>query len=150
VKPDVTVPEFSFDLGKALPIPTVEGANVKKLRAPAADAQASASDVIDTFYTEAFLDPSNWRDGSYDDVFTAFRSDAASQAQNDLGALTAGSVGDTFSKITPAHSTLKTNVLMDSKGQPASMVAIVKFVAKGTAIGGGTHTFVSLGQFFLL
>ena len=28
--------------------------------------------------------------------------------------------------------------------------SIVKFVAKGTAINGGTHMFVSLGQFFLL
>lgn len=148
--PDVTVPDFSFDLGKALPIPTVEGANVKKLRAPASQAQQSANDVIDTFYTEAFLDPANWRDGSYDDAFQGFRSDAATQAKNDTAALTAGSVGDTFSKITPAHSTLKTNVLLDSKGQPVSMVAIVKFVAKGVALNGGTHTFVSLGQFFLL
>jgi len=147
--PDNTVPEFSFSTGKAIPIPTVAGVKAKKLKGAATQAQSKADEVMDSFYTEAFLDPANWRDGSYDDVFKSFSSGAAAQAQKDLATLTAGSVGGTIASISPAKSTLSTRVLMDSKGQPASIVALVKFSAKGSVTAGGTHVFSSVGQYFL-
>ena len=148
--PDMTVPEFSFTVAKAVPIATAQNADPKKYAAAAKGAARSANDVIDSLYTQAFLDPANWRRSSYDDAFAAFDQTATDQAQRQLPVLTAGEgAGDTYTSIAPSHSTLKTRVLMDEKGRPASIVAIVRFKADGKHKDGSTTVFVSEGQYFL-
>jgi hypothetical protein len=145
----VTTPDFDFKTAKVVAIPTA-GQTPKKLTAAATGASKQAVVVLDALYTEGFLDPSSWDDASYDDVWAQFEKDAATEAQSHAGALTAGSAaGDAYTTIEPAKGTVKPRVLMDPKGQPLSVVAIVYFTAKGMHDDGSYTLFKSTGQYFL-
>jgi hypothetical protein len=142
-------PDFDFKTAKVVAIPT-GGQTPKKLTAAANGASKQAVLVLDSVYTEGFLDPSSWEGASYDDVWTQFEKQAATEAQSQEDTLTAGSAaGDTYTSIEPAKGTLKPRVLMDPQGRPLSVVAIVYFAARGTHDDGSYTLFKSTGQYFL-
>jgi hypothetical protein len=155
------VPEFSFKVSEPSVITTAPNPNPeapgltpaqtkiaeKKAVTAALPAAAAASKALDTFYTAAFLDPANWQDAVYDEAFTDFSQQAQKQAADQVEVLTAGSdAGTTFDSIVPLTSTVRTRVLLDPKGLPASVVGIVKFQASGFGTQ-GRHQFVSTGQY---
>ena len=143
-------PAFDFKGSKARAIPTVATQVAKKLKAPAAAAAKQTTAVIDTLYTEAFLDPGNWTNGSYDSALEVFDAGAAGRAKVDLASLTAGaSAGDTYDDIQPGRGLISSQVLIDAKGQAISVVAKVTFTAKGTNKDGTITLFVSESQYFL-
>jgi hypothetical protein len=147
---DPKTPLFDFKVAKTVVVPVSVNQNRKKLEEPATAASDKAVAVMDTVYTESFLDPNSWNDANYDDAWTQFTQDAATQAQADSDTLTAGTgAGDSYDTITPVRGAVKPRVLMDETGQPVSVVASVVFSAQG-AHGDGTYTlFKSSGQFFL-
>jgi hypothetical protein len=144
-----STPNFDFKTAKAVAIPT--GTQTpKKLKAAATGASRQAVLVLDAVYTEGFLDPNSWNDASYGDVWAQFRKDAATEAESHVDTLTAGSTaGDSYSTIEPAKATIRPRVLMDPKGQPLSVLAIVYFSAKGMHEDGSYTLFRSTGQYFL-
>jgi hypothetical protein len=143
-------PAFDFKVAKAVVVPVSEEQKRKKLEAAATAASDRAVAVMDTIYTETFLDPSSWKGADYDDAWTQFTQDAATEAEADTDTLTAGTgAGDSYDTIEPIKGEVKPRVLVDEKGQPISVMASVSFSAQG-AHGDGTYTlFKSSGQFFL-
>lgn len=147
--PDMTVPEFAFDLRRTTAEPT-EGDRRAK---PSPQAKAAAKDVgaaLSSLYTEAFLDPANWREGAYDDLWAMFAGEARRAAQGDVEVLTVGAtLGETFDDIEPKIGSLSAEVLTDPEGEAALVVAKVAFKALGAGTDGTTTVFASEGLFFL-
>jgi hypothetical protein len=145
---DDTIPAFDFTLGKTSAVSVTD----EKGHTPHS-AQAAATDIsttLDTLYTEAFLDPANWRDGSYDEVWPVFADSAASAAQQDAATLTVGAAGgDAFEKIADPKGRLQVKVLLNDKDEVATAVAIVRFSAVGTRTDGKLTLFRSTGQYFM-
>jgi hypothetical protein len=143
-------PDFAFTTTKILPIPTAEGAKLAKLKPAAKTAADAATTALDALYSNAFLVPGNWKDGSYDDVWASFDTKSSAAAKQDLETLTAGTAaGDTYSDIQPARGAVKFSVLMDAKGQPQTVSATLVFSANATKTSGGTTLLRSEAHYFL-
>jgi hypothetical protein len=147
---DPATPTFDFQVAKAVVVTVSVDQSRKKLEGPATTASDQAAAVMDTIYTETFLDPSSWKDANYDDAWTQFTQDAATQAEADTDTLTAGTAaGDSYDTIEPLKGAVKPRVLVDEKGQPVSVVASVVFSAQGAHDDGSYTLFKSTGEFFL-
>lgn len=147
--PNNSIPKFHFTLVKTLAIPT-NGTRAAKLAGSATAAAHQATKTLTELYTEAFLDPANWRDGVYRQVWPLFDGQAAAAAQGSIQTLTAGTTaGSTFDAIQPANAKLSFKVLMDDKGMPSTIVGIVHFSANATRKDGRLTALVSVGQYFL-
>ncbi|MEA2581585.1 MAG: hypothetical protein QOE83_2477 [Actinomycetota bacterium] len=145
---DKPIPEFSFTIAKAQAVPTKVGVTPKKLAGKAKSATKAAATVLDTFYTDAFLDPNVW--GQDPTAFDAFTPDAKAAATKRLNILTAGPrAADELTDLQPAPSKLSTKVLFDAKGAAYQVMATVLFTADATLTSGDHATLVSTGQYFL-
>jgi hypothetical protein len=146
-------PAFAWDESKAAAVTTAvqaDGADkAKGADEAAAPAAAAAAQVLDELYTQAFLVPQNWQEGTYEDAVAVFARQAQPRALKQIEVLTAGTaVGEVLDRIDPKVGTLKTTVLLDPDGRPYSVVGTVKFTARGK--GETTNvTFASNGQYFL-
>jgi hypothetical protein len=146
---DDTIPAFDFRLGRAVPV-LVTHNNPKKFDPTATDVGTQVGDTMTDLYTDAFLDPANWRDGSYDEVWPLFEEGSQAAAQQEETTLTLGpTAGDQFDKVDQPVGTLNVRVLLDRENQPVTAVAIVKFKALASAKNGTTTAVVSTGQYFL-
>ena len=141
-------PEFAFKVQKGPVVTTAEGADQQKAVAAAAPASKAVTAVLDTFFTEAFLDPANWQEGDYEEALQVFSADARAEAEQQLELLTAGTEVSGLETIRPMASTVKTEVLVDPKNVPASVIGIVKFQASGVE-GSQRFVFNSKGQYTL-
>ncbi len=156
-------PEFAFEASEPIVITTatnpqpeapprtpIQVKAAKKRASTAAQPAADAAvETLDAYYTAAFLDPANWQDAAYDEVFVSFTNQARSEAASQLEVMTAGSeAGFNYDTIQPLPSSVRTKVLLDPKGLPASVVGIVKFQANGDG-SSGRHVFLSKGQFVM-
>jgi hypothetical protein len=146
--PDNTIPKFAFTRGKTSAVAVKDQKN-NSVPASAKTAAAGVTTAMTTLYTEAFLDPANWRNGSYDEVWPVFVENALGPAQQDASTLTVGGGGGTFDTITQPKGRLNVKVLLNDKDQVATAVAIVKFSAVGTRKDGKLTVFHSTGQYFL-
>ena len=122
------------------------------LRLRGASKVASDRVIVATtrLYREAFLDPANWRTGTYDALWEDFASTAKVQARKDARILTAGSAAaDAYAGIVPRHSTIATTVLLDRKGKATVVLVTARFEAFGRTLSGASNTrFDSAGRFF--
>jgi hypothetical protein len=147
--PDNTIPAFDFRVTRAIPI-LVTDKKPNQFDSAARDVAGQVGDTMTTLYTEAFLDPANWRDGSYDEVWPLFEDGSQAAAQQAGTTLTLGpSAGDRFDTVDQPLGTLSVKVLLDRTNKPATAVAIVKFKALATAKVGAPILVVSTGQYFL-
>ncbi len=106
--------------------------------------------AMSAYYEDAFLDPSEWRTGSYQRAFSLMYPARLADAQAQVPTITAGpNAGAVYSNIRPLPSTIEVKVLIDARGKPQTAVAIVDFQAIATQRLGGTHRIESTGQFFL-
>ena len=150
-----TSPGFAFEVTSTVPVTTVllkpneSPPDLQKSLQAAKPATAIAEKAMHAFYTNAFLAPANWTNGSYQDAFTAFAAPARLRATQQIDVLTAGrTAGDTYSAIEPAKATIHTRVLLDPKGLPSSAVSTITFTADATLKdGSGTVTIISKGQY---
>jgi hypothetical protein len=146
-------PPFKFKITKTVAVttaPEVDAAAKAKAEAAAKPVANTTQKMLHTFYSDAFLAPGNWMDGSWgDDVFAMFDHGAQAEALKQIPVLTAGpGAGDAYSTITPVKSNLRSKVLFDPKGVPTSAVDIVFFSAKGANKSGqGSVSIVSKGQY---
>jgi hypothetical protein len=121
---------------------------IKRRQREASERAANAATAILTdFYTEGFLDPANWQQGSYTDAFGDFASGARERAETRAGLLTAGPrAGDRYERILPVSGRLFTRILLDRAGKPALLWSAVRFSA--AAMGPEPVTLRSTAQFF--
>lgn len=149
-EPDDTVPDFDFKVKSTEPIPTEAKANAGALKEAAGEGAEDVQAALTGLFREAFLDPANWREGDYDDVWALFDDSIASQAEKDQETLTLGAdAGDRFKSVAPRSGVLKIDVLLDADGVPAAAVAKVKFSAKAKGKKAPIVMVDSRGQFFL-
>lgn len=143
-------PELTFTSRKPVVVTVTATQDPKSLAGAATTASNRAVAVVDTVYTEAFLDPSSWNGGDYDDAWTQFTDEASAQAEADADTLTAGSTaGDVYDTIEPKKATVRPRVLVDDSGKPVSVMALVIFTARGLHEDGSFTLFKSTGEFFL-
>jgi hypothetical protein len=144
------VPEFDFTVRRAIAIATAAEADVQALAPEAEAAGAEITPTIDGLYTNAFLDPSNWKDGDYEEVFAAFAPDAVGAAEQNVDSLTLGATaGEDFVSVEPDKGSLSYEVLFDRDGNPDTTVVSVRFTALGERTDGTFVQIVSEGQYFL-
>ena len=141
-------PEFAFEATKVTAVPTRAGAKDEELDAKASPVAVEIKDAMDALYIGAFLDPGNWQEGAYDDVWELFEPGAGAEAQAQVDTLTAGTgAGDAFREIQPTLGVLQMKVLFDQKDHAFSAVAIVRFGARGKSKDGPDVRIRSEGQF---
>jgi hypothetical protein len=144
------VPPFEFRLGKTGVVATVEGADVDVLKTAAEPATAAVATVIDDLYTNAFLDPTNWREGDYEEILALFSDEAAPAASENLETLTLGAgAGDVYEAVTPNKGSLTFEVLFDPEGNPHTVVVSLRFYALGERTDGTWTSIISAGDVFL-
>jgi hypothetical protein len=144
------VPAFDFTVTSVTTEATSDKTDAATLPAEAQKVADQVVPVLDQLYTEGFLDPNNWKDGEYDEVWEVFDASALPSAQEDVETLTLGvDAGDTFDSVGPDEGTLKIRVLFDEAGKPVSAVAVADFTAFGDRKDGKYVKFVSHGQYFL-
>jgi hypothetical protein len=147
---DEPAPPFDFIVKPATAIPTAPDADEAALSASADEVAQEITPMIDDLYTNAYLDPSNWRHDDYEEVFTAFAPDAAATAEQSVETLTLGATaGDVFDTVEPGKSKLTYQVLFDPDGAPESAVVSVIFRATAERKNGTFLAIVSEGEFFL-
>lgn len=149
IGPDLLeTPPFAFEASKVIVVPTRADAQDGELEAKAEPVAAEVEDTMDALYIGAFLDPGNWQEGAYDDVWELFEPGAGAEAQAQVDTLTAGTgAGDAFDEIQPTLGTLQMKVLFDQEDQAFSAVAIVRFAARGKSKEGPDVRIRSEGQF---
>ncbi|HZD80201.1 MAG TPA: hypothetical protein VE646_09200 [Actinomycetota bacterium] len=146
---DDSIPRLRFRLSKVVPVPVTD-AKPSELEHAARPAASAVTKTITALYSEAFLDPGNWRGGSYDSVWTLFDDGSRSAAQGEDQTLTLGpSAGDRYETVKQPKGKLSVKVLLDDKEQAATAVAIVRFETVATGKDGTLTTVVSTGQYFL-
>lgn len=144
------VPEFDFTVGRAKAVATASEADTEALEAEAGDIGQEITPVLDELYTNAFLDPANWREGDYDEVLAMFSEGATSTAQQSVEVLTLGATaGDVYDRVTPEKGSIGFTVLFDPAGSPSTAVAQVRFTALGERSDGTFTLIVSKGELFL-
>jgi hypothetical protein len=147
---DEPAPPFDFIVKPATAIPTAPDADEASLSANATEVAQEITPTIDDLYTNAYLDPSNWRHDDYEEVFTALAPDAAATAEQSVETLTLGATaGDVFDTVDPGKSKLTYQVLFDPDGAPESAVVSVIFRATAERKNGTLLAIVSEGEFFL-
>lgn len=148
--PSDEVPAFVFKLSKTDLVATDEDAELEALRPAAEAAGEEVAPVLDDLYTNAFLDPTNWREGDYEEIFELFTDDAAASARENLETLTLGvTAGDVYEVVTPRKGSLRFSVLFDLDGAVDTIVVRVRFYALGERTDGTYTSIVSAGQVFL-
>jgi hypothetical protein len=148
---DEVAPAFDFTVkGGARAVATSTDTDDDALNASAQQVTEDVTPTIDDLYTFAFLDPSNWRDGEYDEAFEAFANGARQTARGSADVLTLGAgAGDGFKSVQPRKSTLSYQVLFDKDGNPDTVVATVVFRALGERKDGTYLAILSEGTLFL-
>lgn len=144
------VPEFDFTVGRAKAVATAPEADAEALETEAGDIGLEITPVLDELYTNAFLDPANWREGNYEEVLAVFSEGAISAAQQSVEVLTLGATaGDVYDRVTPETGSIGFTVLFDPAGSPNTAVAQVRFTALGERSDGTFTLIVSKGELFL-
>jgi hypothetical protein len=144
------VPAFDFTVGRARAVATAPEADTTALETEAGDIGEEITPVLDELYTNAFLDPANWREGDYEEVLAVFSEGAASTAQQSVEVLTLGATaGDVYDRVTPEKGSIGFTVLFDPAGSPNTAVAQVRFTALGERSDGTFTLIVSMGELFL-
>ncbi|HKN80320.1 MAG TPA: hypothetical protein VJZ98_03180, partial [Actinomycetota bacterium] len=69
---DEPAPPFDFIVKPATAISTAPDADEATLSASADEVAQEITPMIDDLYTNAYLDPSNWRHDDYEEVFATF------------------------------------------------------------------------------
>lgn len=142
------VPPFDFQVRKVRAIATSEDADVEALGQQATALADELAPVLDDLFTAAYLDPENWREGDYEEVWATFSDGARSTAEENAETLTLGaSAGDLYESVAPKKGVLDVEVLFDADGQPTSVVANFQFSAIGARTDETYTAVVSDGQF---
>jgi hypothetical protein len=149
--PSMETPPFDFRLSRTTDVvATADDVEIETLR-PTADAvREDVVPVLDELYTNAYLDPTNWREGDYEEILDLFTEGAAASVAENLETLTLGaSAGDLYDTVSPTKGSLRFSVLFDPEGGVDTIVVRVRFYALGERTDGTFVSIVSAGQVFL-
>ena len=144
---DDEIPAFEFKAKRVGVEATTENADLDAMRVTAGQIQTEIVPELNALFTEAFLDPENWRNGEYDEVLEPFADDALPHVQEGLETLTLGAnAGDVYDEVTPTKGSVATKVLFDLDGNPNTVNVTFRFYALGERKDGTYTAIVSHGQ----
>lgn len=143
-----TAGHFSFHIDQPQVLLTSSETNPGRAAKAAKPAAQQVEKLIHDFYVEAYLDPVQWENGAYAGTFNAFSDGAKSEAMGQIDAMTAGTqAADTIDTIDTDTASLKEKVLMDQRGNPYAVVAVVTFEASAGMKDGSSGNITSQGQY---
>ena len=97
------MPAFDFTVTSVTTEATSDKADAATLPAEAQKVADQVMPALDQLYTEGFLDPKNWKDGEYDEVWEVF-ADSRCLRQENVETLTLGvDAGDTYDSVGPSR-----------------------------------------------
>jgi hypothetical protein len=144
------VKPVEFKVRKARAVATSETADMEALGQQAESLGQELTPTLNDLFTNAFIDPDNWKGGDYTQVWDAFTDGARASAEQDVETLTAGATaGDVYDWIEPTKGSLEFDVLFDQDDAPTSVVVKFRFYALGSRSDGTYTAIVSHGQLFL-
>lgn len=144
------VTPIEFKIRKTRAVATNEAADVDALAQQAAGIGQELTPMLNDLFTSAFLDPENWKEGDYTEVWDAFADDARASAEQSIETLTLGAAaGEVYDQIEPTKGSLEFDVLFDRDDVPTSVVVKFRFYALGTRSDDTYTAIVSHGQLFL-
>jgi hypothetical protein len=149
--PSMETPPFEFRLSRTTDVvATADDVEVETLRPTADTVREDVVPVLDELYTNGYLDPTNWREGDYEEILELFTEDAATSVTENLETLTLGATaGDVYDSVSPNKGSLRFSVLFDPEGGVNTIVVRVRFYALGERTDGTFVSIVSAGQVFL-
>jgi hypothetical protein len=143
-----TAGHFTFHIDQPQVLLTSPQTNPGRAAKDAKPAAQAVEKLIHDFYVEAYLDPVQWANGPYAGAFSAFSDGAKAEAMSQLDAMTAGAqAADAIDTIDTKDASLKEKVLMDQRGNPYSVVAVVTFEASAAMKDGSSGDITSQGQY---
>jgi hypothetical protein len=144
------VPEFEFKLSKIDVEPTAGEADSAALEEAAEGVAIEIVPILDELYTNGYLDPANWREGDYEEIFGLFSDAAAGPAREGIETLTLGAgAGDVYDRVTPRKGGLQFKVLFDPEEAPDTVAVRIRFFALGERKDGEFISIFSGGQMTL-
>ena len=148
---DEAAPPFDFRVGRVRVERVVADADTDALQTEAETlVTEEITPVIDELWTDGFLDPANWRQGDYEELFALFEGDTATTAQSSVDVLTLGAAaGDQYERVTPDRGGIAYTVLFDRDNNPDTVTASVRFRATAELKDGTFVAIVSAGELFL-
>jgi hypothetical protein len=149
--PSMETPPFEFRLSRTTDVvATAADVAIETLRPAAEAAGGDVVSVLDELYTNGYLDPTNWREGDYEEILELFTEDAAASVTENLETITLGATaGDVYETVAPRKGSLRFSVLFDPEGAVDTIVVRVRFFALGERVDGTYTSIVSAGQVFL-
>ena len=143
-------PAFDFKVGKTAAISTSDKVKGKDLQSQADQVAQQTLPTIDALFTEAYLNPNNWKHDDYGSALDEFDDAARPSAERELATVTLGpDAGNTYSTVTPRKSKVWFRVLFDPSGNPSQVVAKVRFHALGKRQDGTYTDITAHGEFFM-
>lgn len=139
------VPDLVWDVERVRSTPVDAEASEGDLEA----AREAVADLLDRYYTTAFLDPAQWDGGAFPELGSYFVGRAADRARRDRGGLTLGEDAARIERVAPASATLQLSFLVDPRAAPYAAVATVEFRGDGRATGGGALTIEHRGRYLV-
>ena len=141
---------IEFKIRKTRAVATNEAADVDALTQQAASIGQELTPMFNELFTNAYVDPENWQDGDYTEVWERFADGARASAEQSVETLTIGAnAGDVYDEIEPTKGSLEFDVLFDQDDAPTSVVVKFRFYAFGTRSDGTYTAIISHGQLFL-
>lgn len=118
----------------------------------AANATAKqVENLVNTYYNDAFLQPSQWGDGAFPSLSGLFTSDAATSVGANLQTLALGPLAKQIARVTPTKETESTvNVLIEADGTPSYATVITRFEARATPSAGGPAVVILQSAQFMI
>jgi hypothetical protein len=145
-----TTPPFDFKVGKTTSVSTSDKFKAKALQSKADQAAQAALPTIDTLFTEAYLNPNNWKHDDYGSALDEFDDAAQPSAEHQLATVTLGpNAGSTYTSVAPSKSKVWFKVLFDPSGNASQVVARVRFHALGKRPNGTYTDITAHGEFFM-
>jgi hypothetical protein len=146
-----STPAFSFTVQKAIGTTLEPGVKDQDVSARADIVAAELAPTFDLLFSAAYLDPENWREGTYDDVWTFFGDEARPTAVASAQTLTLGDLGARFDDVQPVRGVLGARVLFDADGEPKLVAVRITFRATGTpgADAANAAQIIARGEFLV-
>jgi hypothetical protein len=137
--------DFEFEIGKV-------GGSAIAERAPEGALEEAAEQIretLDGLYVIGFVDPGEWRGGTFPDIYGAFTADVEPKVREDLPNLTVGEDAAKIDTVDPVSGRLSVRFLVDEELNLIAATAHAIFAANAIATDGGNVAIQHDGTYYM-
>lgn len=148
IKPGPKAAEANFKLGA---VKAVDPKNRPDSAQKATDEAAKVVDLVNTFYSAAFLDPAKWKSGQHPDLAPLFTAEAQPGEAANLNSLAMSDLSDKIESVESKIQNIdRVTFFVDDDGSLPLGLASVAFEAVGKPSGDGDDVVIRHGASFWL